>query len=84
MLESVFSNYHDMERLYFTNDLEGFIDYFKAFASFKEINDLLKEIDAITRNPYCIMLRLHLYNKIKNTLNNWYIYSMGKTLPSLK
>lgn len=84
MLESFFSNYHDMERLYFTNDLEGVIDYFKAFASTKEINDLLKEIDTISRNPYCIMYRLYLYNKIKKTLNDWYIYSMGKTLPSLK
>lgn len=69
---------------FINDDLEGFIDYFRSFASTKEINDLLKDVDTITRKPYCIMYRLYMYNKIKNTLNNWYIYSMGKTLPRLK
>ena len=32
----------------------------------------------------CQKFKQHLYNKIKKTLNDWYIYSMGKTLPSLK
>lgn len=84
MLESFFSDYHDMEKLYFTNDLDGFIDYFKSFASSQEVNNLLKDVDTITRNSYDFLLRLYLYNKIKKTLNDWYIYSMGKTLPSLK